>query len=47
MANYNENDLDKLLKKDLISMQRKIDQDNAEWLDEIRKLIIFLSWRQI
>ena len=42
MANYNEDGLDKLLKKDLISIilsqQRKIDQDNIGWLDEIRKL---------
>ena len=41
MANYTEDDLDKLLKKDLISIilsqQRKIDQDNIGWLDEIRK----------
>ena len=42
MANYNEDGLDKLLKKDLISIilsqQRKIDQDKIGWLDEIRKL---------
>ena len=42
MANYTEDGLDKLLKKDLISIilsqQRKIDQDNIGWLDEIRKL---------
>ena len=42
MANYTENGLDKLLKKDLISIilsqQRKIDQDNIGWLDKIRKL---------
>ena len=42
MTNYTEDDLDKLLKKDLISIilsqQRKIDQDNIGWLDEIRKL---------
>ena len=42
MANYTENGLEKLLKKDLISIilsqQRKIDQDNIGWLDEIRKL---------
>ena len=41
MANYTEDSLDKLLKKDLISIilsqQRKIDQDNIGWLDEIRK----------
>ena len=42
MANYTEDGLDKLLKKDLISIilsqQRKIDQDNIGWLDEMRKL---------
>ena len=42
MANYTEDGLDKLLKKDLVSIilsqQRKIDQDNIGWLDEIRKL---------
>ena len=42
MANYTEDGLDKLLKKHLISIilsqQRKIDQDNIGWLDEIRKL---------
>ena len=42
MANYAEDGLDKLLKKDLISIilsqQRKIDQDNIGWLDEICKL---------
>ena len=42
MANYTEDGLDKLLKKDLISIilsqPRKIDQDNIGWLDEIRKL---------
>ena len=42
MANYTEDGLDKLLKKDLISIilsqQRKIDQDNIGWLDEICKL---------
>ena len=42
MANYTEDNLDKLLKKDLISIilsqQRKIDQDNIGWLDESRKL---------
>ena len=42
MANYTEDGLDKLLKKDLISIilsqQRKIDQDNISWLDEICKL---------
>ena len=42
MDNYTEDNLDKLLKKDLISIilsqQRKIDQDNIGWLDEIRKL---------
>ena len=42
MANYTEDGLDKLLKKGLIliilSQQRKIDQDNIGWLDEIRKL---------
>ena len=42
MANYIEDGLDKLLKKDLISIilsqQRKIDQDNIGWLDEICKL---------
>ena len=42
MANYTEDCLDKLLKKDLISIiltqQRKIDQDNIGWLDEIRKI---------
>ena len=50
MANYTEDNLDKLFKKDLISIilsqQGKIDQDNIGWLDEIRKLnkmIIFLS----
>ena len=39
MANYTEDGLNKLLKKDLISIflskQRKIDQDNSSWLDEI------------
>ena len=39
MANYNEDGLNKLLKKDLISIilskQRKIDEDNSSWLDEI------------
>ena len=44
MANYTEDGLDKLLKKDLISIilsqQRKIDQDNIGWLDEIHKLMI-------
>ena len=43
MANYTEDCLDKLLKKDLISIilsqQRKTDQDNIGWLDEICKLI--------
>ena len=50
MANYTQDGLDKLLKKDLISIilsqQRKIDQDNIGWLDEIRKLNflkVFLS----
>ena len=42
MAKYTEYGLDKLLKKDLISMilsqQRKIDQDNIGCLDEIHKL---------
>ena len=42
MDNYTEDGLDKLLEKDLISIillqQRKIDQDNIGWLDEIRKL---------
>ena len=42
MANYTEDGLDKLLKKDLISIilsqQRKIDQDNIGWLDQIHKL---------
>ena len=42
MANYTEDGLDKILKKDLISItsqqQRKIDQDNIGWLDEFRKL---------
>ena len=42
MANYTEDGLDKLLKKALISIilsqQRKIDQDNIGWLDEIRRL---------
>ena len=42
MANYTEDGLDKILKKDLISItsqqQRKIDQDNIGWLDELRKL---------
>ena len=42
MANYAEDGLDKLLKKDLISIilsqQRKVDQDDIGWLDEIRKL---------
>ena len=42
MANYTEDGLDKLLKKDLISIilsqQRKIDQDKIGRLDEIRKL---------
>ena len=41
MVNYIEDGLDKLLKKDLISIilsqQRKIEQDNTGWLDEIRK----------
>ena len=42
MANYTEDGLDKLLKKDLISIilsqQRKIDQDKIGWLDEIHNL---------
>ena len=42
MANYTEDGLDKLLKNDLISivlsMQRKGDQDNVSYLDEVRKL---------
>ena len=42
MANYTEDGLDKILKKDLISItskqQRKIDQDNIGWLNEFRKL---------
>ena len=42
MANYTEDGLNKLIKKDLISIilsqQRKIDQDNIGWLDEICKL---------
>ena len=42
MANYTEDGLDNLLKKNLfsiiLSQQRKIDQDNIGWLDEIRKL---------
>ena len=42
MGNYIEDGLDKLLKKDLISIissqQRKVDQDNIGWLDKIRKL---------
>ena len=42
MANYTEDGLDKLLKKDLISIissqQRQIDQDNIGWLDKICKL---------
>ena len=42
MANYTEDGLDKLLKKDLISIilsqQRKIDQDNIGWLHGICKL---------
>ena len=42
MAHYAEDGLDKLLKKDLISIilsqQRKIDQDKIGWLGEIRKL---------
>ena len=42
MANYTEDGLDNLLKKDLfsiiLSQQRKIDQDNIGWLNEIRKL---------
>ena len=42
MANYTKDGLDKILKKDLISItsqqQRKIDQDNIGWLDEFLKL---------
>ena len=42
MANYTGDGLDKILKKDLISIissqQRKIDQDNIGWVDEIGKL---------
>ena len=42
MANYTEDGLGKLLKKDLTSItllqQRKIDQHNIVWLNEIRKL---------
>ena len=42
MANYTEDGLGKLLKKDLTSItllqQRKIDQHNIGWLNEIRKL---------
>ena len=42
MAHYAEDGLDKLLKKDLISIilsqQRKIDQDKIGWLDDIHKL---------
>ena len=42
MANYTKDGLDKILKKDLISIilsqQRKIGQDNIGWLCEIRKL---------
>ena len=42
MANYSEDGLDKLLKKDLVSIilsqQKKNDQDNIGWFDEIRKL---------
>ena len=42
MANYTEDGLNKLLKKDLISIilsqQRKFDQDNFGCLDKIRKL---------
>ena len=41
MANYTEDISDQLLKKGLISVilsqQRKIDQDNVGWLDQIRK----------
>ena len=44
MANYTEDCLDKLLKKDLTSIillqQRKNDQDNIGWLDKIHKLMI-------
>ena len=42
MANYTEDGLDKLLKKDLISIilsqQRKIDQNSIGWLGKTRKL---------
>ena len=42
MAIYTEDDLDKLLKNDLISIvlsqQKKTYQDNVGWLDEISKL---------
>ena len=42
MANYTEDGLGKLLKKDLTSItllqQRKLDQHNIGWLNEIRKL---------
>ena len=42
MANYSEDGLDKLLKKDLVSIilsqQKKNDHDNIGWFDEIRKL---------
>ena len=42
MANYTEDGLGKLLKKDLTSItllqQRKLDQHNTGWLNEIRKL---------
>ena len=47
MANYAKDGLDKFLKKDLISIilsqQRKTDQDNIDWLDEIRKLNVNFS----
>ena len=42
MASYTENGLNKILKQDLISIilsqQRKIDQENIGWLEDIRKL---------
>ena len=42
MANYTKDGLDKILKKDLISIilsqQRKTGPDNIGWLGEIRKL---------
>ena len=42
MSSYTEDNLDKLLKKDLnaiiLAMQSKMSADNAEVLEEIRKL---------